>query len=80
MPIRCFWELSRNINRISAQEDLRKLSISLYCQDRDASLKYRERLELEMGKIFEYSATHEMINAEKLDRTGLSKLKASLKK
>ncbi len=78
MPIRCFWELSRNINRITAQDDMRKLSISMYCQDSDAALKYRERLELEMGTIFEYKRTMEDIVAtEKLERDKLHKLNGS---
>ena len=78
MPIRCFWELSRNINRITAQDDMRKLSISMYCQDSDAALKYRERLELEMGTIFEYKRTMEDIVAtEKLERDKLHKLNES---
>nr|DAR19012.1 MAG TPA: hypothetical protein [Caudoviricetes sp.] len=78
MPIRCFWELSRNINRITAQDDMRKLSISMYCQDSDAALKYRERLELEMGTVFEYKRTMEDIVAtEKLERDKLHKLNGS---
>lgn len=78
MPIRCFWELSRNINRITAQDDMRKLSISMYCQDSDAALKYRERLELEMGTVFEYKRTMEGIAAtEKLERDKLHKLNGS---
>lgn len=78
MPIRCFWELSRNINRITAQDDMRKLSISMYCQDSDAALKYRERLEIEMGTIFEYKRTMEDIVAtEKLERDKLHKLNGS---
>lgn len=77
MPIRCFWELSKNINRITAQDDMRKLSISCYCQDSEAATKYRERLEIEMGTVFEYTID---IKKEKLDRKGLQALKASLKK
>lgn len=78
MPIRCFWELSRNINRITAQDDMRKLSISMYCQDSDAALKYRERLELEMGTVFEYKRTMEDLAAtEKLERDKLHKLNGS---
>lgn len=77
MPIRCFWELSKNINRISAQEDMRGLSISCYCQDGEAASKYREHLELEMGRVFEYTID---IKQERLDREGLKALKASIKK
>jgi hypothetical protein len=76
MPIRCFWELSRNINRIQAHNDLRSMSIAMYSQGQEAALKYRERLEIEMGKVFEYSITHEDLKKEKLDRAGLAELKA----
>lgn len=75
MPIRCFWTLSQNINRISAQNDLRDLSIACYCQDREAATKYREHLEVEMGEVFEYTID---IHQQKIDREGLLSLKASL--
>lgn len=73
MPIRCFWTLSQNINRIQAQGDLRKLTISCICQDKEATGKYREQLVLEMGRIFEYTIDP---TKEKLDREGLQALKA----
>lgn len=80
MPIRCFWELSRNINRITAQDDMRKLAISMYCQDSKAALKYREHLEIEMGRVFEYSTTFkEIVEREKLDKAGLHKLQSKSK-
>lgn len=76
MPIRCFWLLHQNINRISAQEDMRALSISVVCQSKENTLKYRESLELEMGRVFEYRHTMESIRqTEKLDRAGLQRLK-----
>ena len=73
MPIRCFWTLLGNINRISAQEDMRELSICMYAQSAEASSKYRERLEIEMGRVFEYTVD---LKQEKLDREGLHSLKA----
>ena len=76
MPIRCFWTLSGNINRIQAQDDIRALSLACYSQDKEAATTYRERLEMEMGTVYEYTID---IAKEKLDRKGLQALKASLK-
>ncbi len=77
MPIRCFWVLSQNINRIQAQNDMRSLAISMYCQDKDACLKYRESLEIEMGKVFEFIVD---TRHERVDHKAVAKLKASLDK
>lgn len=59
---------------------MRKLSISMYCQDSNAALKYRERLEVEMGTVFEYSMTKESIAAEKLERDKLHSLNGNMQR
>lgn len=76
MPIRCFWALSENINRIQAQNDLRSLSIAMYAQGQESALTYRERLEVEMGEVIAYKYSSELLKHEKLDRDGLNKLKS----
>lgn len=74
MPIRCFWELSRNINRISAQQDMRLLTIvNLGLSSK--TKEYRERLELELGPVITYRHDAESAMSEKLDRQGLAKLR-----
>lgn len=77
MPIRCFWTLCGNINRIQAQDDMRNLSIACYSQDGQAAQTYRERLVLEMGQVYEYQVDP---MKEKLDREGLQALKALTQK
>lgn len=76
MPIRCFWELSRNINRISAQNDLRALSVARYSQSysQEHITEFRDKLIIEMGEVFEYKVTKEQIESEQLDRAGLHSL------
>lgn len=77
MPIRCFWTLLGNINRIQAQDDLRSLSIACYSQDNKASQTYRETLIVEIGQVYEYQ---KIPNQDKLDREGLKALKALINK
>lgn len=82
MPIRSFWLLSQNINRIDAQKDLRGLSLSIYSRSdsTEAVTEYRERLILEMGDIFEYAVDQAYLNQEKLDRAGLESLRSQVKR
>ena len=75
MPIRCFWELSRNINRISAQQDMRLLTIVNLAMSKDGAQKYRDKLELELGDVITYKRDPKASMNEKLDRKGLAKLK-----
>lgn len=75
MPIRCFWELSRNINRISAQEDMRTLTLLNLSYSAENSKNYRDRLELELGDVMTYRHDAKSAMSEKLDRAGLAKLK-----
>lgn len=80
MPIRCFWALAENINRIQAQDDIRQLSLLACAQSSEHAISYREKLVIEMGKVLEFAHTEESIRAtQKFDRDGLNRLKASIK-
>jgi hypothetical protein len=67
MPIRRFWLMQLNINRISAERDMRSLSVSAAAAcSGDGIKQYRETLVLEIGNVAKVE--------EKLDKAGLSRL------
>lgn len=49
IPIKTFWLLSENIERISAQKDIRTLSVAAYSQSGEAASEFREQLVLQVG-------------------------------
>ena len=49
MPIKTFWLLSQNIERVAAGQDLRSLSVALAGQGGEHAKEYQQRLVIEMG-------------------------------
>lgn len=68
LPIPTFWLLSNNINRLSAEEDIRKLSVSAGAGSDKGFKETNEALRREMGEIFKRPEIVEI-------RSGLNKLK-----
>lgn len=52
LPIRTFWMLNANVDRLSAQQDLRSLSVNLASQStsNDSVLRLRDALVLELDE------------------------------
>lgn len=50
-PIKTFWLLNGNIDRISAQGDIRRLTVAACSQGGEAATAHRERLVLEIGTV-----------------------------
>jgi hypothetical protein len=69
LPLNTFWELSRNIDRVRAEED-RRLFDLLQNAFVGNPRKYAQRLEQERGKVIEGDMP------ETLDRDGFKRLKA----
>lgn len=68
MPIRSFWLMLGNINRISAERDMRSLSVATASRStKDSNNQYRQSLVVEMGDVSRLEHT--------LDRDGLNDLK-----
>lgn len=68
MPIRAFWCMSGNINRIKAEEDVRGLTLGTAIQSgKEAIQEHRNQLIIEIGTV--------TIVEDKLDREGLERLK-----
>ncbi len=51
LPIKAFWLMSSNIERIQAQKDMRTLTVAVCGQGGEAAQSHRERLNVEVGSI-----------------------------
>lgn len=51
LPMKAFWLMSANIDRIMAQRDMRSLTVAVCGQSGDAAKEFRQRLEIEAGVI-----------------------------
>lgn len=69
MPARRFWLLVKNINRVSAERDMRSLTLMSVATQGDGEMhkKQRDQLILEMGTV--------VVQEEKLDLSGWNELK-----
>lgn len=69
MPVRRFWSMNANINRISAERDMRLLTVMNSAQSAEGAKETREHLVKELGDVVKAKAD------EKLDREGLEWLR-----
>lgn len=77
LPIKTFWLMSANIDRILAQKDMRALTVAVCGQGGEAAKDHRKQLVLEIGSVVktdELSATKALMNAER-DESGFAELK-----
>jgi hypothetical protein len=75
MPLRTFWMMNKNIDRIMAEADMRMLSVVAYAQSGDGIEDFTKKLRDQVGKIVEIDAA-KMAMSETYDREGLLALKA----
>ena len=71
MPVRIFWLLLSQIDRIHAQADLRAMRIMSAAQSQEGAQSVIDDLREEMGKV---GYSDPVVN-NKLDREGLASLK-----
>jgi hypothetical protein len=77
MPLRRFWLLNKNIDRLRAEEDLRMLSVALHAASGESAGDLSEKLMKQMGTVVEFDEAKRALtqaNAER-DRDGLMALK-----
>ncbi len=74
MPLKRFWFLSRSVDRIAAEQDLRLLSIGASVQSGESYKDMVTGLHKQMGKVVIMDEV-ERAQTEVLDRSGLSSLK-----
>lgn len=70
LPIRTFWRLHANINRIRAESDLRSFHVAAASQSEKGG-EYHQRLVLELGEITKVDPIANAIR----DEEGVSRLK-----
>ena len=63
-----FWLLARNISRITAEEDLRSLTIANVATSGERTKEYRDKLIAEIGTV--------SVIEEARDESGIARLKA----
>ena len=74
MPIKTFWMMHKNIDRLMAEADLRMLSVVAYGQSGEGIEKFSEDMRKQMGQV----AVIDEIQAafkEEIDSEGLASLK-----
>lgn len=75
LPVRTFWLYSKNIDRISAERDLRLMQVMAGAQSAEAYGKTYDRLQEQMGSVVKMN-TALIAQEETIDRAGLAALKA----
>jgi len=71
LPIRTFWRMHSNINRIRAEDNLRTLQVAVASQSEGVA-KYRDHLVVELGKTTEVDP----IASAYRDHEGIAKVAA----
>lgn len=74
MPIKTFWMMHRNIDRITAGSDLRKLSVLIHSQSSEGAEAFAQSMREQMGRIAEVDEAQAAMTVE-LDSAGLAELK-----
>jgi len=74
LPMRAFWLLSGNINRLRAEEDLRSLTIAAAAQQSEFAQEQRKSLIEEMGEVTKGAVPGDIAEDER--KAGIATLKA----
>lgn len=76
LPIRVFWFMNSQIDRIAAQKDMRSLNVAVCSMGGEAATNHRERLILEIGSIV--TAKNDPLSAANTarDEQGFAELRA----
>lgn len=76
MPISRFWLMSRSVDRISAERDMRAARVAASVQSGEGVEKLFDDLHKEMGEVARFERrVNKVVAAEQLDREGLHALK-----
>lgn len=76
LPIKTFWLMNENIDRIQAQKDMRSLTIAFSAQSQAAADQFRQRLIAETGTIVKLErGTGRAFIHEERDEAGFAELK-----
>lgn len=76
LPLKTFWMMSANIDRIEARKDMRAITVAQVAQATpDGVQKFREALVIEAGEIVKYDGSPDDPRYAKRDETGFADLK-----
>lgn len=75
MTMRRFWLAHECIDRISAQQDMRRLTVSAVAQSGEAASDYRRKLIVEVGNIAKMSSAAVIQESAQRDEEGFADLK-----
>ncbi len=78
MPVRRFWLLHKNVDRIAAEEDIRVAAIAASVQSGESFNELMNGLRKQMGEVVIIDRISQAMT-EKLDRVGLAMLKGMKK-
>ena len=70
MPASAFWAMNNNIVRVSAERDMRQLTLMVSATSKEAVQEIRKRLESEVGEVVKENPL-----AAKRDEEGVKTLK-----
>jgi hypothetical protein len=73
--MRRFWMFHENVDRISAQQDMRRLTVAACAQSGEAATDYRRKLIVEVGDIAKMSARSKVAESAQRDEGGIDLLK-----
>ena len=71
LPIKRFWLLHQNVDRIQAEQDLRLVKVFAYAQSEDGFKALVEDLQKQMGKVVEIDEARSAMESASFDEEGL---------
>lgn len=74
LPIKTFWMLNKNVNRLLAEKDLRALSMAINSQSNEGVTALREKLSEELGNPYGSQPVDNPLDEER-DEAGFEMLK-----
>lgn len=75
LPIKTFWLMNGNVERISAQKDMRALTVAAFCQSSEGTTAHREQLVIEIGTMVKLESDG-LSEADRPDAEGLDGLRS----
>lgn len=75
LPIRAFWMMNSNVNRMLAEKDLRALSVAIGGQGGESAKHIKEHLIIEMGVVAKVNNSADANAEAERDQQGFDELR-----
>jgi len=76
MPVKRFWLLHKNVDRLRAEEDTRILHVAIHAASGESASALADRLNKQMGVVFDVDEGKAAVTHAERDRAGLMQLKS----